>query len=307
MERRYTPIRIFLASIGALVIGTDTYLNMTNQVARTGSVWDPIVIATFAVALATAVGSFAVLEAFRSKLTSEKILGMVMLAALVIGFSFTFSQSIERTASQYRGHLTRIADAQQTDSRAVSARRQQVLLIEAEIASRNLEAIVSEECHTTRITYDPRLHNAVSFPNCDPAFRSLRDLTRQKAAYIQLAIEESKVKLWEVDWMAETLARGLPFTQETLSVYSPWLLPLALLLFGFAFFAFGMAGHRSPPEFDLSLSGDAATVDRAERYVQAYRTANGCWPTRSKIAEVTGLSPHRADRIRARIKARKTP
>jgi hypothetical protein len=67
-----------------------------------------------------------------------------------------------------------------------------------------------------------------------------------------------------------------------------------------------MMGERpAAPEFSLALTGEAAAVDKAERFMVAFRQANGQWPSKAEISNVAGISPQRAETIRKRVMSRK--
>lgn len=302
--RTYSTLRITGAIVGALVICNDTLQNVWNQWLQTGSLLDPTVMSTLVIALATAMGAFVVTECVKSRSKAENILGVVLLVAVLVGSMFSFTQSIERISYQRVAYLNSLVTAEQAKRQGNNKYIEAANMIELEIAKSGVRETVQKECKTDKETYDPRVHNASNFPLCDPAYRQLRQMEEAKAAYVKLA-RPADIALWEVDPAAQRLALVVPLSQETLSLYLPWLLPTALLLFGLTLFAWGMAGEPVVNEFDLSLQGDAALVDKAERFTSDYKAANGVWPTKDQVAKVSGLSPQRAETIRKRIMARR--
>lgn len=303
--RTYTSLRITSAIVGVLVIMNDTLQNIFNQWLQTGSLLDPTVMSTLVIAVATAMGAFVVTECWQSKRYAERVLGTILLVGVLVGATFSFTQSIERISHQRVTYLKTLAHAQEVKMRKSDKNLVAAKMIELEIVRKGLRGTVQAECKTDKERYDPRVHTASNFPLCDPAYRELERLEQAKAAYEGLAETPIEVALWTVDPAAQRLALVVPLSQETLSLYLPWLLPTALLLFGFTLFAWGMAGETVVNEFDLTLQGDAALVDKAERFTADYKAANGVWPTKDQVAKVSGLSPQRADTVRKRIMARR--
>ena len=54
-------------------------------------------------------------------------------------------------------------------------------------------------------------------------------------------------------------------------MFQPMLLPVALFLMGAYFVAFGLAGTKVKPEFEVELTGRAAADDKAKRKEQIAR------------------------------------
>lgn len=313
--RRYTPLRVGVAIVGAGVICTDTSLNIANQWTQTGSLLDPTVVATLSVAVATTIGAFAATEAMRSKGAMEKAIGCIMLLGVMVGGAFTFSQSIERYTTQRQAYLGELAKIEQAKRVETSPYAVRILEVQGEIDRLGLRSQVKSECVDDiimadgrllkNVRYNPDVHDARWFPRCDAAYRTLARLDNQIKSFQAMMMDVTRVEYWEVDKAAESLALGLPLSQEVISIYMPWLLPTALLLFGFTLFAWGMSGERVEVEFNLALAGDAALVDKTERYAKAYREQNGVWPTKADCSAIAGLSPQRCETILKRLKSRK--
>ncbi len=301
MQRTYTPLRIGVAIAGFIVIATDTTLNVANQLKEAGGLSDTVV-ATVVVAVATLLASFVIGDGIRK---SEYGHIPFVASFLLIGTTFSFIQSIDRTSTQQHTYLMQRAVEMGQSMQQASPHLQEARAIEREIDRSGLRAIVAQECRTDSVVYDPDIHSVANFPNCDPAYRRLAALERQREGYMRLAAQESSPRLWEVDMAAASLALGVPLSQQTISIYKPWLLPLALLLGGFSLFTWGVSGER--PEFgagDLALSGSAAATAKAERYMQAFKAETGQWPSKADVAKAVGITPDKAETIRKRVMQR---
>ena len=291
MVGKYTPMRILAASVGLAVIGADTTLNVANQVSKTGTVYDPVVLSTVVVAVGTSIGCMVALACFQSRSWSDRFLGLMVVMGIVVGGMFTFGQSIERVSMQRMAFLSERASNEEVRRKKYDANLLQAARIDDEI--KMLAVKVERECYGP-IDYDPRIHNASNFPKCHPAYVQLQELRAERNGYMRAA-QSQQVALWEVDEAAQALALSLPFSAETISLYKQWLLPLALVFFGFGLFTWGTAGER--PEFGLDPV--IAAKQKAERYVESYvQQSGGKKPTLKQIMEHSGVTNSVAKAVR---------
>jgi len=313
---RYTPRRVVCAIAGALVIATDASFNVVNQWDIVGTLNHPVVWGTLAAAGATTIGSYVGFSALRERGLTDKFLGCVILIAMCFGMSYSFVQSIQLWTTVQHRSLAKLAEAEQVKRIKSSPYFVRIKEVEGEIARLSLRTQVKAECTDDlrmadgsmirNVTYNPDVHPVEWFPKCQGALDSLARYENQIERYQAMMHDVTRVEHWEVDLAAESLALGLPYSQEQISIYLPWILPMALLLFGVSMFSWGMMGERpAKPEFDLALTGEAAAVDKAERFMVAFRQANGQWPSKAEISNVAGISPQRAETIRKRVMSRK--
>ena len=283
-------MRLLAIATGAAVIATDAGLNVSNQIAKSGTIFDAVVLPIIVIALATTVGAPLALESMRSKRWGDKLLGLFILAGVCVGLAFTFTQSIERVSLDRVTFLQKRAGGELASRQSRDTNMHRANLIDREI--RELSTTVERECFGP-VDYDPKVHNASNFPKCHPAYQQLLELKRERDGY-RLAAQSQEVALWEVDEAAKAMALGLPFTAKTISVYRDWALPLALVCFT-ALFTWGAAGER--PEFELDESVKAE--QKAERYIANYRATTRRKPTQKKVMQETGVSQAVAKRLLA--------
>ena len=291
MEISYSMSRLAAAGVGLAVISADTSLNVANQVTKTGSLYDPVVLSTVVVAVATSVGCIVALQALQSRTWSDKLLGLMIICGVLVGGMFTFGQSIERVSLQRMAFLSERAGNEEVRRKKYDANRIQAAALEDEI--KQLAMTVERECYGP-VDYNPQLHNASNFPRCHPAYVQLQDLKAERNGY-RRAAETQQVALWEVDEAAQALALSLPFSAQDISLYKQWLLPLALLFFGFGLLTWGAAGDK--PEFDADPK--LAAKKKAERYVKSYvQQSGGKKPTLKQICDHAGVTSSVAKDVR---------
>lgn len=311
----YTPRRVVCAIAGALVIATDASFNVVNQWTIAGTLNHPVVWGTFAAAGATTILSYTAFAALRERGIAEKVFGVTMLIAMCFGMSYSFVQSTQLWTTVQHTYLGKLAQIEKGRRIAESVDVVRIQEIRDIIKTDRLVETVQRECVDNvrqgdriieNVAYDPARHRPEQWPRCADAHKrlaSLRDEIQQTQAMLAAL---TRVELWEVDKAAETLALGLPYSQEQISIYLPWILPMMLLLGGVSMFSWGMQGERRPaPEFDLALTGEAAAADKAQRFMLAYRQTHGQWPSKADVSREAGISPQRAETIRKRVMARK--
>jgi hypothetical protein len=311
----YTPRRVVCAIAGALVIATDASFNVVNQWAVAGTLHHPVVWGTLAAAGATTILSYTGFAALRERGLTEKFFGCVMLTAMCFGMAYSMVQSIQLWTTVQHTYLGKLAEIEKQRRIADSIDVVRIQEVKDIIKTDKLVETVQRECVDNirqgdriieNVAYDPAKHRPETWPRCADAHRRLASLRGEIQQAQAMLVATTQVELWEVDKASETLALGLPWDQEEISIYLPWILPMMLLLAGVSMFSWGMMGERPvAPEFSLALTGEAAAVDKAERFMVAFRQANGQWPSKAEISNVAGISPQRAETIRKRVMARK--
>ena len=318
MQVRYTTTRVGMAIVGGGVVLADTSLNMANQYAQSGLRMDVLGL-TLMLAIATTFGTYFVVELLKSKNAYERYVCSVIVAAgVAIGMTYSFQHSVSRYTSVYQEHLKVLAKDEQRRRIETSQDRLELAAIEDTIKTENLMHRISAECVDDlylkdetggvrvikNVRYEPDSPYARYFKECPAVHARLAELKAEKRQGEGRLIALTEVALWEVDGGAGTMSLYLPFTQEQISIYIPGLPAIALLLFSIMF-GLGLSGERVEAEFDLALTGDAAKEDKAQRFMVAFKEANGRWPTKQEVAQISGLSPQRADTLRKRVMARK--
>ena len=316
MQVRYTTTRVGMAIVGGGVVLADTSLNMANQYAQSGLRLDVLGL-TLMLAIATTFGTYAVIELLKSKNPYERYVCSVIVSfAVVIGMAYSFQHSVSRYTNVYQGALKVLAKAEQHRRIETSQDRLELAAIEDTIKTERIRHRISAECYgqtlrfqdgtvMTNVNYDPDSELARYFKECPAVYARKAQLEAEKRQIEERLIALTEVALWEVDDAARTMALYFYWwTPEQISIYIPGLPAIALLLFSIMF-GLGLSGERVEAEFDLALTGDAAKEDKAERFMAAFKEANGRWPTKQEVSQVSGLSPQRADTLRKRIMARK--
>jgi len=311
----YTPRRVVCAIAGALVIATDASFNVVNQWAVAGTLHHPVVWGTLAAAGATTILSYTGFAALRERGLTEKFFGCVMIVAMCFGMAYSMVQSIQLWTTVQHTYLGKLAEIEKQRRIADSIDVVRIQEVKDIIKTDKLVETVQRECVDNirqgdriieNVAYDPAKHRPETWPRCADAHKRLASLRGEIQQAQAMLVATTQVELWEVDKASETLALGLPWDQEEISIYLPWILPMMLLLAGVSMFSWGMMGERPvAPEFSLALTGEAAAVDKAERFMVAFRQANGQWPSKAEISNVAGISPQRAETIRKRVMARK--
>ena len=311
----YTPRRVVCAIAGALVIATDASFNVVNQWAVAGTLHHPVVWGTLAAAGATTILSYTGFAALRERGLTEKFFGCVMIVAMCFGMAYSMVQSIQLWTTVQHTYLGKLAEIEKQRRIADSIDVVRIQEVKDIIKADKLVETVQRECVDNirqgdriieNVAYDPAKHRPETWPRCADAHRRLASLRGEIQQAQAMLVATTQVELWEVDKASETLALGLPWDQEEISIYLPWILPMMLLLAGVSMFSWGMMGERPvAPEFSLALTGEAAAVVKAERFMVAFRQANGQWPSKAEISNVAGISPQRAETIRKRVMARK--
>lgn len=311
----YTPRRVVCATAGALVIATDASFNVVNQWTIAETLNHPVVWGTLAAAGATTILSYTGFAALREKGLSEKFFGCVMIVAMCFGMAYSMIQSIQLWTTVQHTYLGKLAQIEKQRRIADSIDVVRIQEIKDIIKTDKLVETVQRECVDSirqgdriieNVAYDPAKHRPETWPRCASAYQRLASLRSEITQANAMLAATTHVELWEVDKASETLALGLPWDQEEISIYLPWILPMMLLLAGVSMFSWGMMGERpAEPEFSLALTGEAAAVDKAERFMGEFRKANKQWPSAEQIAEVAEVSVQRAKTIRRRVMSRK--
>jgi hypothetical protein len=270
---------------------------------------------TLAAAGATTILSYTGFAALKERGLTEKFFGCVMIVAMCFGMAYSMVQSIQLWTTVQHTYLGKLAEIEKQRRIAESVDVVRIQEIRDIIKTDKLVETVQRECVDSirqgdriieNVSYDPAKHRPETWPRCASAYQRLASLRSEITQANAMLAATTHVELWEVDKASETLALGLPWGQEEISIYLPWILPMMLLLAGVSMFSWGMMGERpAEPEFSLALTGEAAAVDKAERYMVAFRQANGQWPSKAEISNVAGISPQRAETIRKRVMSRK--
>lgn len=223
--------------VGAFVEGLSNVDHIQKQV---GSLYDPGVFA----AAITSVGA-AVLLAFTIKSFSQKhlMVGAGLLVTLIFTAGYTVSTTLTRT-SEARHKALQITfqkDAQWNEMFRLY---------------QSLAARASSEC------------GLGAGPKC-----------QANSSHMYLQQGKLKERETELDAMGQQVAWMLsPFVTvsvETAGRIQPMFLPMALFLLAMFCVAFGERGEWVEPEFDTALQGRDAIEDKARRYIEAYKQANG--------------------------------
>ena len=311
----YTPRRVVCAIAGALVIATDASFNVVNQWAVAGTLHHPVVWGTLAAAGATTILSYTGFAALREKGLTEKFFGSVMIVAMCFGMAYSMVQSIQLWTTVQHTYLGKLAEIEKQRRIADSIDVVRIQEVKDIIKADKLVETVQRECVDNirqgdriieNVAYDPAKHRPETWPRCADAHKRLASLRGEIQQAQAMLVATTQVELWEVDKASETLALGLPWDQEEISIYLPWILPMMLLLAGVSMFSWGMMGERpEKPKFNLALTGDAAKVAAAEEFALTFKDANKQWPTAERIAEEAEVSVQRAKTIRKRVMSRK--
>ena len=247
MKERTAGHWIALA-IGIAAVGTDVGFNIVNAHSKTGTLIDPQIPGVL-VAGAISVVSVACISQCWSE---RKFLSCGLVVALMAcAMSFSFIQSIDRVTQQHEAALRVAAEAER--HRRVETSVDKVHIEEAQraIHDENLIAIVQRECVddvyrgdilVKNATYDPSRDRPESWPRCASAHKRLADLKREIAMAQGMLMATMDVQLWEVDASAASIAK-IGIDQETVSHFTPWLLPLVLLIGGAVLIHVGWSGR----------------------------------------------------------------
>lgn len=278
---------------GGAALCTDVAMNITNVLSKTGSWVDPSIPSVIVAGFVTAISAGLISQTWRER----KLASCAGVTALLIcAMSFSFMMSIDRVTQQHEAALRVAAEAE--TSRRVKASVDAVHIEEAKqaIQDENLIAIVQRECVDDvyrgdvlikNATYDPSKDRPESWPRCASAHKRLGDLKREIAMAQAMLHATTRVEPWEVDASAKSVAYGTGLDQQMVSNYTPWLLPLVLLIGGAVLLHVGSSGRH------------VTFGELVKRHATEIEDRTGKRPTYKSVAKHFDISEARAKKYMA--------
>lgn len=266
-KRIHTPLYVVSAMIGGSCLFADTASNVQYVYNQTDTLLDSTILAVVAVAAGTAFALTAAFEAGRQRAYG---VWLILVAAFLIGATFSLTATADRTNNQRLAALTKVWNA---DTQHAS------------------------------MFEDWRVRRRLADKECAPANGGRGPQCAMAEDRAHEARKELEARRLELDVTAQAIHAYLPFIPVPIAAkLAPMSLPVALFLLANALLAFGLGGKKVEPEFTIELSGKAAQVDKAKRYVKQYRQQYGKAPNVVELRRAVGVSEGIA---RAAIRTRK--
>lgn len=250
----YPPFWVGAIMAGLSLVLVDVYSNVQFMMEQSiNGFLDSNVIGVICLALGTAIALPAAARAARTK---HIVLAFGLLIGFLIGAAFSLTATLDRVASQRDAKLGAIWKADDLMRSLVEEHKR-------------LNYAASRECATGRGK-------------------------RCAAAEEEVGVSKNKIaqREAELDSMGRRIS-GLTngrITVHAASLFQPNLMPLGLFLLGNLLIAFGAAGVRVKPEFDVGLTGRDAVQAKAARYIAEYEAVHGKRPPPSAISATCKVS-----------------
>lgn len=254
------PIHWIALCIGVIAAAVEGLSNVEDIAHKIGYYNDP---AVFAAAI-TSIGA-AVLLAFTIKAINQKhfFVASGLFVTLIATAGYTMSTTLNRTADARQKALSKIYEA--------DAQYQQLSKLYKSVSERT-----AWECGQGA---GPKCQN-----NKDAMIKARSDLILRENSLDAMGNQ--------VQWMLSTI--GVRMDVDTAGKIQPLFLPISLFLLGMMCIAFGENGEYVEPEFDTTLTGNAAVEDKVKRFIIQYRTVNGTTPPVSQILKVADIKEWKA-------------
>jgi len=284
-----------LALVGGVgALGTDVAMNVINLHDKTGTYFDPSIAAAIVAGFVTVIAVGLISQTWRER----KVLSCVgVVALLATAMAFSFTMSIDRVTQQHEASLMKRALAEEKRRIDTSIDKVRIEEVRSIIKDENLIAVVQRECVDDirmpdgsviqNASYDPTRHRPEMWPRCASAHKRLASLRSEIEQAQAMLAAMTKVELWEVDASAKSLAQALPVSQRHISHFTPWLLPLVLLIGGAVLLHIGASGR------------NVTFAEKVRRYVDGEVDRTGKRPTIKSVAKAFDISEARAKKYMA--------
>lgn len=271
MKTIYTPLHIAAIGVGAYCTGVEIYSNIEHLGHAAKLVWylDPAVLAVIGTSIGTCIAMACVYRANRDR---QYISAAMLFLAFLAGAGYTLSTTLERVAAGRDAMLTAKWAADPEIQRLTKVRDQMTYVATRERTEGNRTK--------GRPAGTGEVYNAAQ--------------SEAKIASDLLAARKA-----ELDSMGQRISAmtlGLVSVNNA-SMFQPVLLPFSLFLMGSYFIAFGLAGSKVKPEFDLTPQGKDALEVKAERLIVEYKAQRGRAPKPVEIERTLGVSTFVARRM----------
>lgn len=275
MKTVHTPLHIGAAIAGIACTATEVVSNIDHIVHSTKTLYDPAVAAVAVTSIGVTFAMACVYRAFRDR---QVLTGIMLLLAFLTGAGYTLSTTLERVAAHRDTKLEKIWSADLEIQRLTKVRDQMNYTATRERVEGNKGK--------NRQAGEGQSYNAAR-------------------AEAQIASDLLSARKAELDSMGKRIS-AITFGRvsvETASMFQPMLLPVALFLMGSYFVAFGLAGTKVKPEFEVELTGRAAADDKAKRFANQFKQTHGRLPSPAEIEKAIGVSQFIARRLTRDLKA----
>lgn len=265
MQRKHYAIHWAAASAGLAALAVSIGSNVVHLRSEFGTYIDPAIAAVVVVTACVALALSCAFAAIREK---HVVTGVLLLALFAAGSAFEISTTLDRTATARHDRLSAVWKADHEWSRLAKVEAEQSYL-----ASRTCAQVGKD--------------SVSEGPQCRAH--------RRESLIAKDLREKREVQLDRLGMSLSALIPGLDARKA--SLYQPVLLPIALFFAANFLLAFGVNGVRVKPEFDTCLTGRAADVDKARRFVEAYMSQNGAKPTAAAVIAQTGVKDFTARQV----------
>jgi len=271
-------------AIGGAVLaqGADLANNLEYATELSGRLIDSTNLVILGVAVGSIVCAGAIGQAYRQRAWFWL---PVLAATWCICAAFSLAISADRLATQ---RDDRLAKREAVSNAGLTARR----LFEQ--ANKNVERYCIPSANVRRRSRDEFRQKCVYWQAREKVERIAATRSRPVMAADPLGLRVTRVIQIISGWRIDPKDVGL---------IVPMLAPAGLILLGAVLAAFGAAGMRVHPEFDLSLNASAADEAKAVRFMLAWHSMHGRSPSAAELARGIGINRDKARRLHSRIVA----
>lgn len=271
MKTVYTPLHIAAIAVGSYCTGVEVYSSTEHLSHAAKMVWylDPSILAVIGTSIGTCIAMACVYRANRDR---QYISALMLFVAFLFGAGYTLTVTLERVSAGRDAMLTAKWAADPEIQRLTKVRDQMTYITTRERTEGNR--------NKGRAAGTGEVYNGAQ-------------------AEAKIATDLMNARKAELDSMAQRISAmtlGLVSVQNA-SMFQPVLLPISLFLMGAYFIAFGLAGSKVKPEFDLTPVGKDADEVKAQRFIETYRSQRGRDPKICEIERTLGVSNFVARRM----------